>query len=325
MNRWRRLSGLGVLVALSLVGCAMETAEDSSLDDALTKEQADTRVEHTVVYAFDKGLWRLYEFLDDDTARPANPKRESWFGMEGDRPLLGNEQATVIIGVYGKYADPTRRGKFYFDVNDNGTWDAGDYGKKFLPASVGVQEGDQPFVLYGQQWGKDASGKCVRKTFGADPWIFPLPTRMVGIQRGTQMFLDRDGDGVFKVIGGCDLFTDGQFGAPDDVRIAAASGYWNFTAYATVRVVGDRLNWFFDEDDDLAWYQPPDDASEGFGTSDMKVPPSHPGGISVSSGRTVHFDADGNRYWTDGDRSYVNVLPGTSWQLVGVHNWGEWL
>lgn|GEM_PF-7132324 len=303
-------STVGVVLGCAVMGCAIEIEEGVS-----SKEQAAVG-DHYVVYSFSNGAWatRDYTWPNATTTVTAQNAANS-FGQAGDIPFIWeprSNSASVQVGTY-RPSD----GKFYLDRDGNRVWGGSDTGIVFMTP----QSGDLPFVLTAAYWAGSGGSAC-GKLSG-----FQNTGPMVGIKRGTSVFLDRTGDGVFTP-GSCDLSNTAGLGLSGDIPAGVSSGAPNATwehVFALTRkdIGAGTATWFFDNNTNLQWVEPPDFTSSvnAFGDAAQKFPPSHPDCIATGagSGTTVYHDTNCDRIWNPAtDIAYLSAMPGSSWILAGV-------
>lgn len=295
-----------VLLAFT-AGCAT-VGDDTESEPTGQLQQASTEV--TVhLYGFRGGQWQLkdYSLSGVQLGQPYSFA----FGVSSDVPLVvgHNWPGGGQVGTYGT-AGP-RLGYFYFDENISLSWNAGDSATKFMAAP---ELNDKPLVVFGQLWAKNASGNCEARWEpcsggGTGCLNFELLGRQVGVKRGTTVYLDRDGDGVWGGPNSCDL--SGEFGFSSDKPFGTSH-------VGTARGGGAGWSWYFDNNDDLLWSSPPDSISTNFGLSSDYFPPALHSGLAVQRGRDVGFDSDPNHVWSSNDLWLTNALPGSDWRLAGV-------
>lgn len=296
--------------------------------DAAAEKDTDGRLEagasepsgaerHTLIYGFNAAEtpnWVRYDYLDPRTTDPS--VTTGTFGEEGDTPLLVRPDidSPALIGSYGNRED--RLGVFFFDDSGDMNSGDGDSSTRFLPSA---QVSDQPFVVTAQLWALNSEGQCEPKANGSTS----ATGRMVGIKRGTTVYLDRSGDGVWGGEDQCDK--SHVIGLPDDIPVGtySPSSLSGGGILALVRVVQtdiERVQWYYDNNFDLEWREPPDWTSvfNGFGDAKQYFPPTNPSYLASQAGDTVLFDANGNRVWDLDDTTYYSALPSPTWKLAGV-------
>lgn len=306
----------GAALMASTQGCVVEAGSESDELDVATVEQALVNGNHYAIFAFNGGNWRRSVYAWPATTSPTVTTGS--FGVSTDLPFIWDDSTTSAlskIGTYGKVGD--RLGYFYFDQNGSMSWNAGDVAVKFRSDA---QSGDKPFVVTAQLWGRNSSGQCVARVSGGSP----VTGRMIGIKRGTAVYLDRDGDGVWAGANHCDLSGTIGLSGDDPTGVPSVSSTSGGHVFALTRVVGTQVMWMYDNNLNLAWNVPPDWASplNAFGDALQYFPFSHPDCIATQSGTSVFHDINCNGVWDGGDTAYNSALPSSSWKLAGVD--GYW-
>lgn len=304
----RKIFGVVGLAALCVtMGCSGEMDSTALADEADVGqvESALENGEHVVIFAFNQGSWRRSDYAGSATTNPTVTTGS--FGASDDIPFIykpNTINGATLIGSYG--TSGARLGYFYLDKNNNMTWDD-PAGVKFRSDA---QSGDKPFVITAPLWTR-VIGVC---TAGA-------PGRMVGIKRGTTVYLDRDGDGVWAGLNHCDL--SGTIGNAGDNPVAVPSPTDSSeNILALTRASGSNVTWYHDTNRDLNWNEPPDwsSAVNAFGDGSQSFPVTSPGGIATkqTNGTTVFYDADRNGVWQATDMTYASAVPSSAWKLAGV-------
>lgn len=291
-------------------GCALEPANEGAIDQI---EQAVT-VHKVHVFAYSSGNWRESVYIEPNVTSPSVETFS--FGIASDVPLVVNSDGSSpkhhTIATYGTTTSGDRRGRFFIDRDGDRDWSTSDTSGKFMSSP---QSGDKPFIVHGQLWGRDSSGNCAPRVSSGGTLPVDIEGLMVGIKRGTTLYLDRDGDGVYaNGSSHCDI--TGTFGLSGDLPVAVPSLATSYDVPGTTRQVGTLLSWYVSNNGNATWDG--GDSEHQFGDAGDFAPASHPGGFAVQQGRHVPFDANGSRGWNSGDYYYTNVLPSTTWKLVGV-------
>lgn len=277
-----------------LTGACGATVDGEEWDGELGTAQQESQWSCDVGFAYNGGQWRKAVLRGDC---PVQTETFS-FGVASDIPLMfGGLFAT--FGTSGG-----RAGYFYIDRDASHSWNSGDTGVRFLSYAAG----DQPFALRVVVKHRDAQGNC---TSGSGGLEFPYP--VVGIKRGTNWYIDGNGNGTWDGTNQCDILYTG-YGLSTDIAVPING------RIATSRAVenGGR-EWYIDWNGSGTWNGPSIDLQiKNFGIDTWRpFSDTLSDQIGVQNGRSVYLNADSNFNWSSGDIDGTNYLPSSFWRFVG--------